>query len=181
MRPLCQRWPQFLQDMINGSCASHILSHIHCSPFQWSNDTLSHYCLCIVILNTLDLMVPLLKRHFSLSRSGITTKSVGTRDAHPQSGCKHAAEMANVCSGLEGLTGYYGNSLYLHPSSHLGPASLLLGTPSLLPTFALRFPWGPLLGHFSCEGLPTLHATGHHPGPNIPGQCCLGCGHLGLW
>ena len=76
---------QFMQDMINASCGPHIPSPIHCGPLQWLNDALSDHQLQIVILNTLDLMVQLLKRHLSLPRSGITPKSIVTRDTHCKS------------------------------------------------------------------------------------------------
>ena len=87
--------------MIGANCGPHILSHICCSPFNnWM--ILSDHCLWIVVLNALGLVVPLLKRHFGLSRSGITTESVDMRGTHPQSGHKHAEEMANICSTLRG-------------------------------------------------------------------------------
>ena len=48
-----------------------------------------------MVLNTLDLMIPLLERHFSPSR----TESVNARGTHPLSGHEHAEEMTDICSG----------------------------------------------------------------------------------
>ena len=52
----------------------HIPVHIcHC-PLQWPDDTLADHCLWVVVLDALNLIVPLLKRHLSLPRSGSPLK-----------------------------------------------------------------------------------------------------------
>ena len=73
--------------MINTNSGSHIPSHIYHCPLQESNDTLSDHCLWVVVLDALDLMVPLLERHLSLPRSGITTKGVNSWGTDPQPSC----------------------------------------------------------------------------------------------
>ena len=47
--------------------------------------------------------MPLLERHLGLSSSGISTKGVDMRGTHPQSGCKHAEEAANIGGSLGDL------------------------------------------------------------------------------
>ena len=90
--------------MMNTSNRPHILGHVHCSHLQWLNDALPYHYLWVVILDTLDLMVLLLKRHFGLSRNGITTEGVNAWVTHPQSSHEHTQEPTNVHGGLRGIT-----------------------------------------------------------------------------
>ena len=53
-----------------------------------------------MVLDTLYLVVPLLKRHLSLPHSGITTKGVYSGGTQPQPGCDHAEEVADICVSL---------------------------------------------------------------------------------
>ena len=75
---MLKSYQKFPQDMVNISSWSHIAGHICCFPLQWSHDTFSDDCLWVVVFDTLDLMVPLLERHFGPPRSGITTKGVNS-------------------------------------------------------------------------------------------------------
>ena len=84
-------------------------------------------------------MIPLLKRHLSLSRGGITIKGVDTRGTNPQSGCKHAEDAIDI-----------GSRTYWSPWGLAIPPSLLLPVtvaPIARYTLAtapgaLTFPWG---------------------------------------
>ena len=95
-------------------------------PPTKSNDTLLDHCLWVVVLDALDLMIPLLQWHFSLPGSGIATKGVNSRSTHPQPGCEHAEEAVDICvspSGTCRLLGGlawspslpHGRSLPFHP------------------------------------------------------------------
>ena len=109
--------------MINTSSGSHVPGHICCCPLQESNDALLDHCLWVVVLDVLDLMVPLLKRHFALPRSGITNKDVNSGDTilspaasmlrrQPTSALAQGGP-ADCCVGLPGPS--LGRSLPCHP------------------------------------------------------------------
>ena len=88
--------------MVDASSASHVPGHICCCPLQQSNDTLSDHCLQVVLLDTLDLMIPLLERHFSLPRGGITTKGVNSGGTHSHPRYKCAEEVDDICISPRG-------------------------------------------------------------------------------
>ena len=97
--------------MVNANGGPHIPGHICCCPLQGPDDALLDHCLWVVVLDALDLMVPLLKRHFGLPSSGITINDVYSGGSHPQPSCKHSEEVANIsisprgtCRLLCGLT-----------------------------------------------------------------------------
>ena len=56
-----------------------------------------------MILDALNLMVPLLEGHLGLSRSGLTTEGVNSGGANPQCSCDHAEEVANIGGRLGDL------------------------------------------------------------------------------
>ena len=60
------------------------------------------HCLWVDVLDALDLMVPLLKRHFGLPRSGIPPKSVNSGGTHPQPSHKCAEEVDDICISPRG-------------------------------------------------------------------------------
>ena len=128
-----------------------------------------------MILNALDQVVPLLKRHLSPPRSGITNKSIDTRGTHPQSGCKCAEEMAKICRRM-GLTGYLGSLLYLHPSFHLVPSFPQFGTSSLLLPGALIFS----LGQTCWRNGPTFWAILVWRASNTPCNCLSSMSQISL-
>ena len=133
-----------------------------------------------MVLDTLYLVIPLLKRHFGLAWSGITTENVA-RGTHPESSCEHAEEMTNICSRLMGVSGCCGDSSHPNPLSHLGSNFLPLGSPFPLPPGILRPPgliplgiWPPLFGPFHFGGPPMPSTTGHHPDPKHPWSVLFG-------
>ena len=69
-------------------------------PFRNRINALPGHCHQVVVLDTLHLMVPLLKRHLSLPRSGITTKGVHSGNSMPQPSHRHSEEVANICISL---------------------------------------------------------------------------------
>ena len=157
--------------MGNASGGPHVPSHIH-------------HCLCVVILDGLDLMVPLLKRHLGLSRKGITTEGVDSGGAHPQPICKHAEEVADISISLRGtcepLCG-----LTISPSTPpLRSTYLSSMLASLLPPWTLRLsqgnPCGDAIPSLSLYGDPLeLPIVGHHQGPRHPWSVLSRAHHLG--
>ena len=106
----------FLQDMGNASGGPYVPGLVcHC-PLYWPDDTLLDHCLQVVILDMLDLVVPLLKRHLSLPRSGITTKDVNSGGVYPQPGCEHAEKVADIHIGPRGTYGLL-HRLAMSPST----------------------------------------------------------------
>ena len=76
-----------------------------------------------MVLDAPDLVMPLLKRDLSLSRSGITTEGIDAESPHPQPGDGHAEELASIHIGLWELLCHCEGSPYCHPLSCLGSMS----------------------------------------------------------
>ena len=135
-------------------------------------------------------MVPLLKRHLSLPRSGITTKGINSGGAHPQSNCEHAENAFNICicprrtcRPLSRLTWspsplwcpfpYHPCQLHNH---HQGPSDWPRVTCVEVPSHpSWLSPFGeplvpPVVGHHQCPWHPWLVLVRVH---------CLGGAHWG--
>ena len=76
---------------------------------SWTN------CPWVVILDPLDHVVPLLKRHLSLSRSGLTTEGVNSRAAYLQPVASMLRRQLTSASAQGGPEGHCVGSLCLHP------------------------------------------------------------------
>ena len=87
-----------MTDSLCKICSMLGIGQIYChDPLQQLNEALSDHCLWVVILNALDLMVPLLERHLGFLGVALSLKVLIKRGTLPQSGSKHAEGMANIC------------------------------------------------------------------------------------
>ena len=161
--------------MVNASSGSYVPRHI--CPLQQSNDTLLDHCLWVVILDPLDLVIPLLERHFSLNRRGITTKGVNSRGTHLHSRHKHAEEVVDICVGPRGDLQTAGQA-YLVPILSPWKVTSLLSTLAVLPPPGTPEPlW---VTPEEVQPLPPCYLHVENPEhlpelikakfPNIPGQ-----------
>ena len=126
--------------MADASSGSLMPGHIHCCPFQQSDDTLSDHCFWVAVFDALDLVTPLLKRHLSLPRSGITTKGVNSGGTHPQPGHKPAEEVVDICiSPRETCRSLYGLAWSPPPWNITSLSSI---SDMLLSQATLKPPWG---------------------------------------
>ena len=107
-----------------------------------------------MILDPLDLVVPLLKRHLSPSRSGITIEGIDSGGALPQPGCEHAEELADICISPRGTCGPLFRLTISSSPPHLGTTSLSSMSASQPPPGTLRLPWGDPCGVLP---LPSSH------------------------
>ena len=105
--------------MVNASNGPHIPSHICHSSLEWLDNTFQNDCIWVVVLDTPELMVPLLEKYRGLSRSGISIEGIDVDGAHPQPGHEHAAESDDIHSSLRGTYGLLcGFAIPLPPRIH---------------------------------------------------------------
>ena len=95
--------------MVNTSGRLHVLAISAAAHFH-DLMTLTDHCLWVVVLDTLDLVVPLLKNTSVFPGVASTTKGVNPGGTHPQPSCEHAEEATDIhisprgnCRLLHGL------------------------------------------------------------------------------
>ena len=138
------------------------------APFsdQRPDNTFPDHHSQLVVLDALDLVIPLLKRYLDLSLSGITTEGIDMGSAHLQSGCECADESANIHSELRGAN-------WLQHRLAISPSPLPSGIHFCIisNSFTATFPVGvqpPPSRLFWFEEPLALPAFDCHCGPRKP-------------
>ena len=100
--PSCQKWLLIFGGYQDTGGRAHILGHICCCSFKEPHNALSDHWFWVMILHTLNLMVPLFEQHFSLTWHGFATESVHSRDTQVQSQCQSIDQAPHIWIRLSG-------------------------------------------------------------------------------